>query len=103
MIGVVFEWRFVRCWLVIFLSVLPVHLIGQTKVPLPASTGKDAQASLKSIDAPHTRFGINCSSCHMTHQSADVQLTMVEGNANLCMSCHNPAGLASSKPFADAY
>lgn len=49
-------------------------------------------------DAPHG----TCNSCHISHTTPGVQLTMTQGNANLCMSCHNPAGSASAKPFTAA-
>ncbi|MFQ5604525.1 MAG: cytochrome c3 family protein [bacterium] len=80
----------------------PFILKAQYKVPIPSfeTTGKNAKLSL--VDAPHKGNGIECGSCHILHQSADVQLTNVAGNANLCMSCHNPAGLASNKPFTNA-
>jgi predicted CXXCH cytochrome family protein len=47
---------------------------------------------------PH---GTVCSQCHINHTSPGGQLTAVLGNANLCISCHNPAGSASPKPFAN--
>ncbi len=57
-----------------------------------------AQYRTPLIDSPHG----NCDACHITHTSPGASLTMTIGNANLCMSCHNPAGEASSKPFANA-
>jgi predicted CXXCH cytochrome family protein len=42
-----------------------------------------------------------CNGCHINHTSPGAQLTLVGGNANLCMSCHNPAGVANTMPFAD--
>ena len=51
------------------------------------------------IPDPH---GNTCSSCHINHTSPGGQLTSIVGNANLCISCHNPAGSASLKPFANA-
>ena len=48
-------------------------------------------------DAPHN---FTCNSCHITHTSPGLTLTSVQGNANLCMSCHNPVGSASVKPFS---
>ncbi len=50
-------------------------------------------------DAPHN---FTCNSCHIIHTSPGLTLTSVNGNANLCMSCHNPAGSASAKPFSDS-
>lgn len=40
-----------------------------------------------------------CSSCHLTHNAAGGTLTGIAGNANLCISCHNPTGMASSLPL----
>ncbi len=40
-----------------------------------------------------------CNTCHLFHNAPGAQITMVSGNANLCMSCHNPVGTASTKPF----
>ncbi len=42
-----------------------------------------------------------CNGCHINHTSPGAQLTLAGGNANLCMSCHNPTGVANSSPFAD--
>jgi predicted CXXCH cytochrome family protein len=47
------------------------------------------------VNIPHN----NCSQCHLNHNSYGTALAIINGNANLCMSCHNPAGTASSKPF----
>lgn len=41
----------------------------------------------------------NCNGCHIWHEAPAGALTAVSGNANLCMSCHNPTGTASSKPI----
>ncbi len=43
-----------------------------------------------------------CNSCHVTHNSPGGTITAVKGNANLCMSCHNPTGSASAMPFTNA-
>ncbi len=51
-----------------------------------------------SIILPHN----SCNSCHINHNAVDGQLTVVYGNANLCISCHNPTGVASSKPFSNS-
>ena len=48
--------------------------------------------------APHN----SCNGCHLTHNSAGGAITAVAGNPNLCMSCHNSAGMASAKPFSNA-
>ncbi|MCF6241330.1 MAG: cytochrome c3 family protein [Bacteroidales bacterium] len=50
------------------------------------------------LDLPHG----GCSSCHIFHNASGAQLGMVNGNANLCMSCHNPLGTANQKPFTNA-
>ncbi len=49
------------------------------------------------VCAPHS----SCNGCHINHTTPGAQLTLANGNANLCMSCHNPTGVASSSPFAD--
>jgi len=49
------------------------------------------------VPNPHN----TCSQCHITHTGAGGGLTNVAGNANLCISCHNPAGAASASPFAN--
>ncbi len=68
--------------------------------------GQNKAASLtldqQGIDTPHWDNGMDCQSCHTLHHSAGIQLTSVEGNANLCMSCHNPTGFAQAKPFTNA-
>lgn len=45
------------------------------------------------LDGPHSGvFGENCDSCHTLHRAAGAALTSVDGNANLCFSCHNRGG-----------
>ncbi len=54
-------------------------------------------------DSAHWDDGIPCLTCHVLHMSPGAQLTAVDGNANLCMSCHNPGGgMASNTPFSNA-
>lgn len=57
-------------------------------------------------DPPHwasTSLGIDCTSqCHVLHQSLGDNLTSAASNANLCQSCHNPAGLASDLAISNA-
>ncbi|MCF6364775.1 MAG: hypothetical protein L3J35_01090 [Bacteroidales bacterium] len=48
-------------------------------------------------DFPHN---FTCNACHILHTSPGISLTSVQGNANLCMSCHNPTGVANLKPFS---
>jgi len=53
-------------------------------------------------DPPHYRGNsIDCFNCHMPHHAPGLTITAVEGNPNLCMTCHNPGGLAAAKPFVD--
>ncbi|MBL0311284.1 MAG: hypothetical protein IPP78_00950 [Holophagaceae bacterium] len=60
-------------------------------------------ASLLASDPPHnTSKSVECKSCHTLHEAPGAMLTAVAGNANLCMSCHNPTGTASAKPFVTA-
>ena len=40
-----------------------------------------------------------CSACHIFHNAPGGALTAVDGNANLCISCHNPTGTASGLPL----
>ncbi|MFQ5771109.1 MAG: cytochrome c3 family protein, partial [bacterium] len=91
-----------KYFLVALILANPPCLFSQRKIPLPKLSKNSQISSLLAADAPHWGNGIDCGSCHVTHQSPDAQLTNVEGNANLCMSCHNPAGLASNKPFTNA-
>jgi predicted CXXCH cytochrome family protein len=44
----------------------------------------------------------SCNQCHITHTSPGMSLTSLNGNANLCMSCHVTNGAASSFPFSNA-
>lgn len=53
------------------------------------------------IDPPHVTTNL-CNSCHMSHLNPGGNLTTVAGNANLCISCHQPGGTASSHPFANS-
>ncbi len=87
------------------ITVLPMQQQGygrqRGKVPL-SRVEMEKAAALASPDAPHWGDSIECLSCHMLHESKGAQLTNVAGNANLCMSCHNPTGRASAKPFTNA-
>jgi len=53
------------------------------------------------IDPPHITASL-CASCHMTHLNPGGDLTTFAGNANLCISCHQAGGTASSESFANA-
>ncbi|MBI2966501.1 MAG: CxxxxCH/CxxCH domain-containing protein [Bacteroidetes bacterium] len=49
---------------------------------------------------PHTTPLTNCNGCHMLHgDPVGGPINASPGNSNLCISCHNPAGVASQKPF----
>ncbi len=54
------------------------------------------------IDPPHSgpKNPQTCMACHVAHSAAGVSLTTVNGNANLCISCHTSGGTASNKPFS---
>ncbi len=56
--------------------------------------------SVFAIDPPHDTAAY-CASCHVPHTSLGGDLTSVAGNANLCISCHQPGGPASTTPFAN--
>lgn len=51
-------------------------------------------------DPPHPTN--SCASCHITHSAFGTALNSVEGNANLCMSCHVGGGTASALAMANA-
>lgn len=46
--------------------------------------------------------GVDCLDCHTPHSGDGDTLTVIDGNSNLCISCHSATGIASEKPFADA-
>lgn len=55
------------------------------------------------LDPPHDASrNIQCITCHVAHNSAGGALNRVAGNANVCLSCHVPAGQAAARPFAEA-
>lgn len=62
---------------------------------------------LAAQDPPHwvgTEITIDCTSqCHVAHHAGPgVGLTQGESNVNLCLSCHNAAGLAQDFPLTIA-
>lgn len=72
---------------------------GNITVTATGACGTSAASTLAvTVSPPHNV----CSQCHINHTSAGMQLTTVNGNANLCMSCHTAAGLASSSPFSNS-
>lgn len=92
-------------FVLLFLMVWGIYarpLVAQETSPYKLYLPPELQGVVGTPDPPHWGNGIHCGSCHVAHQSQGVQLTNEAGNANLCMSCHNPAGLASGKPFSDA-
>ena len=56
--------------------------------------------SVCAVDPPHLTAD-NCAACHQPHQSLGGDLTSVAGNANLCLSCHQPGGTAATTPFVN--
>lgn len=53
------------------------------------------------LDPPHDLSNlIVCLTCHTPHGALGSQITRVEGNSNLCMSCHNPTAIAAGRPFS---
>ena len=70
-----------------------VHLL----IVAAGASGTPASA----IDPPHVTTAL-CSSCHMAHLNPGGDLSTIAGNGNLCISCHQPGGTASKKPFANS-
>ena len=56
--------------------------------------------SVMAQDPPHMAY--NCTDCHMLHAALGDTLTITNGNANLCLSCHFDGGQATAKHFVDA-
>lgn len=56
------------------------------------------------VDPPHSgpKNPQICGTCHVAHNAAGAALGTVNGNANLCISCHTSGGTASNKPFSTA-
>lgn len=55
---------------------------------------------MSAIEPPHTAgpsIYMDCFTCHSIHIALGAPTTP-EGNVNLCLSCHNPAGMASDLP-----
>jgi predicted CXXCH cytochrome family protein len=58
-------------------------------------------AIVMALDPPHDQSrNFQCVTCHALHNSPGGTLNRVSGNANVCLSCHMPAGQASVRPFA---
>ena len=55
-------------------------------------------------DPPHwtsASLTIDCTTqCHLPHSSLGSALTSAASNVNLCLSCHNPSGLAAALPIS---
>ncbi len=52
------------------------------------------------LDPPHEFAPQSCGACHITHAAPGGTLTSVQGNFNLCASCHVVGGQASALPFS---
>ncbi len=74
---------------------------GNISVTAGNSCGTSA-ASTKAVTVAIPNPHVGCNSCHINHSSPGGSLTAVNGNANLCISCHNPTGSASTYPFANS-
>lgn len=64
-----------------------------------ASLALSQGGSAWAIDPPHDQ---DCANCHMPHHAPGVTMTGAMGNANLCMTCHNPVGVAWLLPFVSS-
>lgn len=54
------------------------------------------------LDPPHNETNdLICTNCHTPHHANGGAITKVNGNPNLCMSCHTSGGIAAARPFAD--
>lgn len=70
------------------------------RVALLLGAGLAAVVPVRALDPPHDASrSIECASCHTTHTAPGGAITTVAGNANLCLSCHQPGGTAAAKPF----
>ena len=58
-------------------------------------------AAAPAIDPPHVTADL-CGSCHIPHSSPGGNLTAVAGDANVCLSCHQSGGSASTLAFASS-
>src|SRR5512143_604353 len=63
-----------------------------------------AAAVAEAVAPPHSgpKNPQVCGTCHVSHNAAGAALGTVNGNANLCISCHTSGGTASNKPFSTA-
>ena len=82
----------------IFFFLILILFIKESESQLTGSIFTKQYFNTKS-DSPHT---FTCNACHLIHNSTGNVLTTLAGNDNLCMSCHNPAGIASSLSFSVA-
>jgi len=67
------------------------------------SLGLTVPERARALDPPHDYFSnsIDCGNCHLPHGAPGGAITRVEGNPNLCVSCHTPGGLAAARSFND--
>lgn len=64
--------------------------------------GLVAAGRLEAQDAPHHDVQSPiCLACHSTHEVFGNQIGSTAGNANLCLSCHQPGGTASKQALVD--
>ena len=82
----------------IFFFLILLLFIKESESQLTGSIFTKQYFNTKS-DAPHS---FTCNACHLIHNSTGNVLTTLAGNDNLCMSCHNPSGTASSLSFSVA-
>jgi predicted CXXCH cytochrome family protein len=53
-------------------------------------------------DSPHSRAEhITCTVCHINHDSFGNQIGSLDGNANMCLSCHQVGGTATRRALAE--
>lgn len=60
-----------------------------------------AASGVYALDPPHdSTRNIQCVTCHALHASPGGTLNRVAGNANVCLTCHVPAGQAAARPLS---
>jgi predicted CXXCH cytochrome family protein len=71
---------------VMILAILAAAVLGWTALAIAA-------------DPPHTT---SCAACHTIHQGSGEDLTAFGAISEVCISCHNTGGVASTKPFSSS-
>ncbi|NVO02142.1 MAG: hypothetical protein HXX09_05515, partial [Bacteroidetes bacterium] len=74
---------------------------GNISVTAGNTCGTSAASTLAVTVAIPDPHGV-CAGCHINHTAPGAALTSILGNANLCISCHNPTGSANTLPFANS-